>query len=161
MSFAGSRLVDEISSPCRKCFIDCLAQKRYHFISMKWLGALLLTFAITLLATTFAGMAMFGMNTQMVGMDMDHCMSGSHCQQSNASDAGGMDCVNHCISATTTATTTSAAVVISFVLFLVSVFLLQDGKKRHSKPLYALQRWREGIGKVLLHQQLAGVMLRD
>lgn len=144
-------------------FIDYLAQKRYYFISMKRLGASLLALAITVLATTFAGMAIFGMNTQMIGMNMekDHCMSGNHCEQSNTPGTSGMDCVSHCISATTTATTTPVAAAMLFVLFAAFVYLSQDNKDQRSEPLFAFQRWRECIRKLLLKQRLAVVMLRD
>lgn len=128
---------------------------------MQRLAASLLALAITLLTTTFAGMAMFGMGAHAVGMETDHCMSGDHCEQSGTPDTSGMDCVNHCISATTTATTISASMVISFVLFVVFVFLSRNNNEQRSSPLYAFQRWREGIGKLLLKQQLAVVMLRN
>lgn len=121
----------------------------------------LLSFMIAstiLLATTFAGMAVFGMDS---GAAMNHgaCM-GSNCA-SMPGAMSGMECVNHCLSVVPTSSPASA---FSFLLMLavgIVAFFLSDWFIDESRSFTARRHWREGIGKFLLHQSLSTIVLRN
>lgn len=125
---------------------------------MRRVFASFLAASIILLATTFAGMALFGMGA---GMGMDHgTCAGADCH-SMPHETSGTECLSHCLSLLPNSTPTlSFSLLASFVLALALVLVsgrLDAGTRLAPK----LRRWREGIGKILLRQKLATVILRD
>ena len=126
---------------------------------MQRIFASILLAAVLFVATTFAGMAFFGMDAEMMGMNPSMC-TGMSCATSHNMDTHGVDCVGHCISAVTPAAATPVSIAISFILLVIAIaFFFTPAISNSSEPLF--QRWREGIGKLLLHQKLCTVILRD
>ena len=100
--------------------------------------------AIVFLATTFAGMTVLGMQG---GMEMD-----SH----------GVPCVERCLDTAASMTTTVTPAVFVLLAFIVLfLFVFPDWISGDGPRVPTLDRWREGIGKRLRHQQLATVILRN
>ncbi len=113
--------------------------------------------SLVLFVTTFAGLAFFGMGS---GMATDHgtCI-GSVCD-SMPGDMSGMECLSHCLSAIPASSPAPLFPFAVFVLALLILFLherlAEVGRVERVHP-----RWRSGIGKLLLHQNLSTIILRN
>ena len=119
------------------------------------LASILLTFS------TLAGMAIFGMHGVMTHMDSDSCI-GVACPTSGDMGTTGTDCLDHCLSVASSVTTVVTPMPFAFVFLLVAVaLLLAEWLPTISTYAPSIERWREGIGKLLLQQNLSTVILRD
>lgn len=119
------------------------------------LSSILFSFA------TLAGMAIFGMHGGGMFMGSDMCM-GAACPETGDMEASGAECLEHCLSATSTATTVVTPMPFAFITFIAVVALLVSAwSPALSTSSPSLRRWREGIGKLLLQQNLSTVILRD
>lgn len=116
-------------------------------ISLALKGVLpsLLAVSVLVLMTTFAGMAIFGMDA---GMAMDHA---------GMSD---MACVDHCVSALPISGPTTATVLPALLLVLVA-FILSARPIAPEQPHRPSMRRLTDIGKGLLHQKMSVVILRN
>jgi hypothetical protein len=109
---------------------------------------------------TLAGMTIFGMQGVM-HMDADSCM-GVSCSTDGDTGTSGTDCLNHCLSVASSVTTVVTPMPFA-VVFLLAVVVLLLAEWLSNLSIYApsVERWREGIGKLLLQQKLSTVILRD
>ena len=118
--------------------------------------------AMLYMATTFAGMVLFGMGGQMAGMSAETCLLGQCASAAHAMDAaGGLGCVSHCLSSAVPALAMPTPFVLSFVLFVAAaaLFLFSSEFSKQVAPFF--HRWPEGIGKLLLRQKLCTVIVRN
>ncbi len=116
--------------------------------------------AVTLfMAATLGGMALFDMGTDM-GTGMP-CADQS-CDASLGSDAAmtGAECVDHCLRVASPDGSVPAATSLSIAL-LVLILVRSFERPAIAVRAFASHRWRDGIGKFLLQQQLSTVVLRD
>lgn len=113
------------------------------------------------LTTTFAGMAVFGMGTSAPEAGHHEACVGEACH-AEPLQASGTECVDHCVAAIPPASvTTASSLAVTFVFFALAA-LAGVGLFTVDRLLApGIRRWREGIGKVLLRQSLATVMLRN
>ncbi len=111
---------------------------------MRLLPKILLV-ALLFMATTFAGMAFFGMG--MGAVHMDHGVAATNC-------------LNHCIDEVAPSTTLPAALAVPF-LFLLAFCLLATVAPMLDRTVAPVRRWAEGIGKYLRHQRLSVIVLRN
>lgn len=116
---------------------------------MKRLVHLFIASALLLFVTTYAGMAFFGMSDDAM-KTMNH-----------GAMTADMDCLDHCLAAVVPFTAATSSVAVAFVIMVAATFLLSAGIFSSASASRSLHRWREGIGKVLLRQRLASVILRD
>lgn len=126
---------------------------------MQRIFASILLAAVFFVATTFAGMAFFGMDSEMMGMHPSMC-TGMGCATGHNMDARGVDCVSQCISAVTLVAATPVSIAFSFICLVVAIAFFFIPPIANSFESF-FQRWREGIGKLLLQQKLSTVILRD
>ncbi len=117
---------------------------------------LFLSASIILLATTFAGMAFFGMGSEMA-MKHGTCI-GSACD-SMPGGMAGMECVNHCLS-TLPVSSPVPLLSLAIVALVLLVFFLREQLPEVGSVELVRHRWRSGIGKILLHQNLSTIVLR-
>jgi hypothetical protein len=110
-------------------------------------------------ASTFGGMSIFGMHATMAAMDDGGCAS-STCVSTHNMDVGDAACVSHCLSAAESTTATPVPLTLALVVLVVVLISFASIISPETFPR-AIERWREGIGKLLLHQHLAPVMVRD
>ena len=120
----------------------------------------LLLALIVLVASTFGGMTIFGMHPAMAGMDDTLGCAGDDCLTNHHMDTQGMDCLDHCISVMSPASVTPVPFDLTIV-FLTETLIALSLTWLAIYFLPAVERWREGIGKFLLHQHLATIVLRD
>jgi hypothetical protein len=112
---------------------------------------------LLLFATTYAGMAVFGMDPGMVMRHSD-CM-GPDC---DALPMSGTDCVNHCLSALPISgpVSASSSLLIGFATVLLA--LLVAARPHDTGPAnLSRQRWDWDLGKLLLHRDLSTIVLRN
>ena len=120
----------------------------------------ILIVGILLLGSTFAGLSLFGMNHTM-GMDSETCLNG-YCASTSGMQDGmtGVTCIDHCLKTTAPETTVPTMLTLVFtVLFLT--FYFSDRLKIPDTFLSAVHRWHGTIGKFILQQNLATVVLRN
>ena len=113
-------------------------------LAVKRLLPSLVAVAVLVLMTTFAGMAIFGMES---GMAMEHGMS-------------DMACVNHCLSALPS-TVPAATPFLASLLAVLTVILLSGPSVDEAWLARPVGRRLSDIGKFLLHQNLSVVVLRN
>ncbi len=119
------------------------------------LATVLLTFS------TFAGLSIFGLHGLSMTMDTNHCV-GLDCHSMLGQASANINCLDHCLSAATPATTIISPVATTLILlFVVIVLLASTGSFASSTAWSPPNRWRHGIGKILLQRHLAPVILRD
>jgi hypothetical protein len=114
--------------------------------TMGRLSPLLLSIILALVSLTYAGMGIFGMGSH--SMSMDHGMA-------------PVDCVEHCIATTSPISVLPAAIAVPFLPTLAVALLALAASALVDSALPFHGRWREGIGKRLLRQDLATVILRN
>lgn len=133
---------------------------RYTFI-MKGILLSFLLASILLTLSTLAGMTVFGMRGVMSHMDSDSCVS-TDCPISNNTGETETGCLNHCLSVASSASTAVVPMPFTFVFLITAVaLLLAEWIPTIRTIAFSNERWREGIGKLLLQQKLSTVILRD
>lgn len=106
-----------------------------RFLSAFLIGASLV------MATTFAGMAILGMES---GMPMS-----------------GMACVDHCLSSLPISAPTSFNVFALTVILLVTALVFSGRSSGVDRFDRRTRRWHRDVGKFLLHQELSTIVLRN
>jgi hypothetical protein len=125
---------------------------------MRKIVILMLAATILFALPAFVGSAMVGMGDGSMEKGMRPCI-GSACPLMPAAPAEG--CLDHCLSAMawfTAALPTAPLLATTMSIFFVVIFFATV-----CDPLVQTEvhRWRNGIGKVLLRQRLATVILRN
>jgi hypothetical protein len=112
--------------------------------------------------TTLAGMAIFGMHGGGMMMGAETCISAT-CHDAGGMETSGAECLEHCLSATSTATAVVTPLPFALIVLIAAVAVLVFGWSPSPLSTFnpSLRRWREGIGKLLLQQNLSTVILRD
>lgn len=114
---------------------------------MKAFFASVLAGSLLFLGLSFAGMLFSGMTYD----------SGMYHEDVPVS----ADCVDHCVDAASVATPVTSAMLLLPVLLSGFVTLFLSSIFSHAHLSSVFYRWREGIGKYFLHQQLSVVVIRD
>jgi hypothetical protein len=113
---------------------------------------------LLLFATTYAGMAVFGMDPGTAIQHSD-CM-GTDC---DALPMSGTDCVNHCLSTLPISgpVSASSSLLIVFAVVLLAALLVAARPHDTGPADLSRQRWDWDIGKLLLHRDLSTIVLRN
>lgn len=119
----------------------------------------ILVASVLFVASTFGGMALFGMGSDA---GMAKPCAGQSCAAEAGSDAGmtAAECVGHCLRAATPDASVPPAIAISVALVILAVSVL-SAYSHVVIPAFSSFRMRDGIGKLMLQRQLSTVVLRD
>lgn len=112
--------------------------------------------AIAFLTTTFAGMAFFGMDGVM-NTGHGYC-TGTGCD-AMPHDMSGADCIDQCLSSIPPSVPAAAPALALAIILTLALFFTEASIRTSFLP--AAHRFREVIGKILLRQRLATVILRN
>ncbi len=119
--------------------------------------SLLLIIIVVAIGPSFGGMSFMDHSDHM--MAMGTCAIES-CSDVRSGAVNGMDCVAHCLQVASTLGSSSAPGIVQFVFTLIvaAVFLFSISRGRYTA---ILNRSDRGIARLLLHRQLATVVIRD